>query len=86
MDQINDETKAKFDVFRASVETAGRNIRDIGIEATIWADDGDTDGPFKAAQGWAALGVTQLLLRPRGDVAAIQRTMSAFAPLLAELP
>lgn len=85
VDQLGDETKAKFDSFYDSAQGAGRDPSTIGVEATVWAGD---DGPEEwavTARAWIDMGATQIVFRPRGKFAEIQAAMQAFAPVMKDL-
>ena len=85
MDQAGDETKAKFESFYAAATAAGRNIADIGVEATVWGGGDNPDDWANTARAWIEMGCTQVVFRPRGQLPDIQKAIDAFAPLLSDL-
>lgn len=85
VDQLGDQTKAKFDCFYEAAQVAGRDPAAIGVEATVVAGDESPDEWAATARAWIELGVTQLILRPRGRLSDIQKAMQAFAPIMKNL-
>lgn len=85
MDQLGDQTKAKFESFYDAAQEAGRDPAAIGVEATVWAGDESPDDWANTARAWTDMGVTQVLFRPRGQLPEIRKAIQAFAPVMKDL-
>lgn len=85
MDQAGDETKAKFDSFYEAARSAGRDPATIGVEATVWGAEGGPEDWANTARDWVGMGATQVVFRPRGQFAEMQKAIQAFAPLMKDL-
>jgi len=81
----NDKAARTFEAFRTAVTEAGRDPDAVGIEATLWATGDEPQKWVDEARAWLAVGATQIVFRPQGTFAEIERAVSAFAPLLDEL-
>ena len=85
LQEPNDQARRVFDSFRETVAAAGRDVETVGIEATIWARGENPAGWADEARAWLDVGATQLIIRPAGDYASIERAIVAFAPLLTSI-
>jgi len=71
--------------FKDAVLQAGRDPSQVGIETTIFATGEDPKAWVAEARDWINIGATQIVFRPQGDFAYIQRAIDGFAPLLGEI-
>lgn len=81
----SEEAGQLFSKFKQAVREAGRNPDEVGIEATIFATGDDPESWVQQANAWLQAGASQIMFRPQGDFATIQRAVNGFAPLLKEI-
>ncbi|MEM7078777.1 MAG: LLM class F420-dependent oxidoreductase [Pseudomonadota bacterium] len=85
MPEPNEAASQTIAQFKTAVEAGGRDPDEVGVEATIFATGEDPERWAEAAREWFAIGATQVMFRPQGDFATIERAVSGFAPLLKDL-
>lgn len=62
--EMDDEGARKIDLFRETAVAAGRDPAALGIDATVYARDGDgPDGWIRRAERWRSLGATTITFR-----------------------
>jgi len=72
--------------FKQAATDAGRDPSNLGIDATVYADNGGPDDWLKQIEAWRALGATQITFRttecglafPDGHLDAMQALMAAY--------
>ncbi len=87
---------AEFAKLRGYAEAAGRDPAEIGLEVWVSTAEGGPDDWRRAAEGWAALGVTHITLNtaygrlhheriPERTLDAHLAAMEAYLPVVADL-
>jgi probable F420-dependent oxidoreductase len=59
----DDEMKRKIEVFHAAAHGAGRNPGELGIDATVFAEDRGPNEWLSEAQAWREIGATSVTFR-----------------------
>lgn len=59
----DDEMKRKIEMFHQTAVAAGRNPNDLGIDATVFAEDRGPDEWLAEAEAWRAIGATSVTFR-----------------------
>ena len=78
----DDQMKRKIDIFHQAARAAGRNPDDLGIDATIFAEDRGPEEWLGEAQAWRDLGATSVTFRTSASgFASIDEHMAAMKRL-----
>ena len=59
----DDQMKKLVEAFYGEAESAGRNVNDLGIDATVFAEDRGPNEWLSEAQAWRDLGATSITFR-----------------------
>ena len=59
----DDQMKQLVEAFHEEAEGAGRNMSDLGIDATVFAEDRGPNEWLSEAQAWRDLGATSVTFR-----------------------
>lgn len=59
----DDDMKRKVEIFRETARTTGRNPDDLGIDATVFAQDRGPEEWLAEAEAWRAIGATSITFR-----------------------
>ncbi len=81
----SEQAGATIAAFKDAAAAAGRDPDDVGVETTIFATGDDPEAWVTEARAWFAIGASQVMFRPQGDFATVQRAVAAFAPLLKDI-
>ncbi len=59
----DDVMRRKIEIFHETAQAAGRNLDELGIDATVFAEDRGPDEWLAEAEAWRAMGATSVTFR-----------------------